>query len=89
MLRVGIDIGGTKIAGGVVDPEGRIVEKLRIDTPVDTGALADAVVDMARHFGAAHEIGAVGVAAAGFMLPSVVGVGSATSCHQKRVGEPI
>jgi hypothetical protein len=29
------------------------------------------------------------VATAGFMLPSVVGVGSATSCHQKGVGEPI
>ena len=36
MLKVGIDIGGTKIAGGVVDAEGRIVEKLRVDTPVDT-----------------------------------------------------
>ncbi|MAM55343.1 MAG: glucokinase, partial [Microbacterium sp.] len=25
LLKVGIDIGGTKIAGGVVDAEGRIV----------------------------------------------------------------
>ena len=46
MLKVGIDIGGTKIAGAVVDADGRIVEKLRVDTPVDTRALADAVVDM-------------------------------------------
>jgi glucokinase len=67
VLNVGIDIGGTKIAGGVVDAEGRIVEKLRVDTPVDTRALADAVVDMARHFGASHDIAAVGVAAAGFI----------------------
>ena len=67
MLKVGIDIGGTKIAGGVVDDDGNIVEKLRVDTPVDTRALADAVVDMARHFGAAYDVAAVGVAAAGFI----------------------
>jgi glucokinase len=67
VLTVGIDIGGTKIAGGVVDGDGAIVEKVRVDTPVDTRALADAVVDMARHFGSGHEISAIGVAAAGFI----------------------
>ncbi|MCH6229827.1 ROK family glucokinase [Microbacterium sp. CFH 31415] len=67
MLKVGIDIGGTKIAGGVVDQDGRILEKVRVDTPADTRALADAVIDMARHFGAGHEVAAVGVAAAGFI----------------------
>lgn len=67
MLKVGIDIGGTKIAGGVVDDEGRIIEKLRVDTPVDTSQLAQAVIDMANHFIAAHDVTAVGVAAAGFI----------------------
>ncbi|WP_169582732.1 ROK family glucokinase [Microbacterium thalassium] len=67
MLKVGIDIGGTKIAGGVVDPDGRILEKLRVDTPADTAQLAAAVIDMARHFSAEHDIVAVGVAAAGFI----------------------
>ena len=67
MLNVGIDIGGTKIAGGVVDADGRIVEKVRVDTPADTTALAHAVVDMTRHFQAAYEVSAVGVAAAGFI----------------------
>ncbi len=67
LLKVGIDIGGTKIAGGVVDAEGRIVEKLRVATPTDTASLADAVVDMARHFSQNHEVAAVGVAAAGFI----------------------
>jgi glucokinase len=67
VLKVGIDIGGTKIAGGVVDAEGRIIEKLRVDTPADTAALADAVGDMARHFAASHDVEAVGVAAAGFI----------------------
>ncbi len=67
MLKVGIDIGGTKIAGGVVDADGRIVEKLRVDTPTDTSDLAQAVIDMARHFIAEFDISAVGVAAAGFI----------------------
>ena len=67
MLKVGIDIGGTKIAGGVVDDDGHIVEKLRVETPTDPAALEDAVVDMVRHFSEAYEIAAVGVAAAGFV----------------------
>ncbi|MBA8816329.1 glucokinase [Microbacterium halimionae] len=67
MLTVGIDIGGTKIAGGVVDPGGVIIEKTRVDTPKDPDLLAEAVSDMVRHFAAHREIGAVGVAAAGFI----------------------
>ncbi len=67
MLKVGIDIGGTKIAGGVVDDDGHIVEKLRVDTPADTRELSAAVIDMARHFAAEYDISAVGVAAAGFI----------------------
>ncbi len=67
VLKVGIDIGGTKIAGGVVDADGHIVEKLRVETPVDIADLAQAVIDMANHFIASHEVVAVGVAAAGFI----------------------
>ena len=67
MLKVGIDIGGTKIAGGVVDDQGHIVEQLRVETPTDTSALEDAVVDMVRHLDRGHDIAAVGVAAAGFV----------------------
>lgn len=66
-LKVGIDIGGTKIAGGVVDANGHIVEKLRVETPIDTADLAQAVIDMANHFIASHDVAAVGVAAAGFI----------------------
>lgn len=67
MLTLGIDIGGTKIAGGVVDAGGVIIDKVRVDTPDDTAALTEAVVDMARHFDQQHEVAAVGVAAAGFV----------------------
>ncbi|MBN9225104.1 MAG: glucokinase [Microbacterium sp. SCN 70-27] len=67
MLNVGIDIGGTKIAGGVVADDGRIVERLRVSTPADTGALAQAVADMVGELAARHDVHAVGVAAAGYI----------------------
>lgn len=67
MLNVGIDIGGTKIAGGVVDEDGRILDQRRVATPTDTGALAQAVADMVTDLGSRHEVHAVGVAAAGFI----------------------
>jgi len=67
VLNVGIDIGGTKIAGGVVDADGTILEKVRVETPVDTTALASAVADMANHLIEHHDVSAVGVAAAGFI----------------------
>lgn len=67
MLTIGVDIGGTKIAGGVVQEDGTILEKVRVDTPADPADLAGAVVDMIEHFAREHEVAAVGVAAAGFV----------------------
>ena len=32
-LACGIDVGGTKIAGGVIDEDGNIVEELRVVSP--------------------------------------------------------
>ncbi|MDN4472693.1 ROK family glucokinase [Demequina zhanjiangensis] len=67
MHAIGVDIGGTKIAVGVVDPDGTIVTKLRRDTkPQDPAsidaAIADAVKELAKDF----EFQSVGLAAAGF-----------------------
>lgn len=67
MLNVGVDIGGTKIAGGVVAPDGTIIDRARVATPTETGALADAVADMVRALAARHDVHAVGIAAAGFI----------------------
>jgi glucokinase len=71
---IGIDIGGTKIAGAVVDELGQIVRRDRVPTPADTASLEDAVVAMIeslRAGGAGDDAGAdvtaVGVAAAGFV----------------------
>lgn len=63
---IGIDIGGTKIAGGVVDDDGRILAAGRTPTPAaDPDAIIDAVVDMV-HSLDDGTIGSVGIAAPGF-----------------------
>lgn len=46
-LRAGIDLGGTKIEGALVDADGRFVERLRTATPAaDYAALTAAIVSM-------------------------------------------
>jgi glucokinase len=67
-LTIGVDIGGTKIAAGVVDENGTILEKLRRETPAnDASAIVDTIADSARELAARHDVTAVGVGAAGFI----------------------
>ncbi len=43
-LSCGIDVGGTKILGGVVDEGGAIVEELRVESPAtDAEAIEKAI----------------------------------------------
>mgnify|MGYP006204614919 CR=1 FL=1 len=37
-LTVGVDVGGTKIAAGVVDEQGKIIDQTRVETPEDDEA---------------------------------------------------
>ncbi|WP_179871956.1 ROK family protein [Microcella indica] len=68
MHSIGIDIGGTKIAGALVSDDGRIVEELRQPTPAgDPAAIMDLVVAMIERLRVGHEVIAAGVAAAGFI----------------------
>jgi glucokinase len=65
---IGIDIGGTKIAGAVVDELGAMVRETRRPTPAgDSALLEDAVVEVIRELAAGDEVAAVGVAAPGFI----------------------
>lgn len=67
-LACGIDVGGTKIAGGVVDDEGTVVDQLRVESPAtDSDAIEDAIADLVRQLGSRHPITAVGVGAAGYV----------------------
>ncbi|MWB98373.1 ROK family glucokinase [Agromyces seonyuensis] len=67
MQAIGIDIGGTKVAGAIVDEDGGIVRSSRRPTPARDGdALVDVVAEMiAELSGGEHAV--VGVAAAGFI----------------------
>ncbi|WP_349898222.1 ROK family glucokinase [Parafrigoribacterium soli] len=68
MHAIGIDIGGTKIAGAVVSETGEIVAEQRIVTPAgDSEGLVDAVVTMIESLAEGHEVRAAGVAAPGFI----------------------
>ena len=68
MLALGVDIGGTKIAIGVVDTDGKIVEQLPVAaTPDDVPNIVRSVAQAANRLATRHEIEAVGVAAAGFV----------------------
>jgi len=67
-LTIGLDVGGTKVAGGVVDEEGKVLASLRRPTPGTSPRYVEdtiaAVVADLRH---EHEIDAVGIGAAGFV----------------------
>lgn len=68
MHAIGIDIGGTKIAGALVDAEGSILKELRVPTPAnDSNAISDAVVKLIRELAAREQVVAAGVAAAGYV----------------------
>lgn len=67
-LACGIDIGGTKIAGGVVDDDGNVLARLRAESPAtSSAAIADTVVGLVRELARAHPVDRVGVGAAGFI----------------------
>jgi len=65
---IGIDIGGTKIAGAVVSETGQILAERRVATQAgDSEAIIDAVVGMVTELAAEHDVVAAGVAAPGFI----------------------
>jgi glucokinase len=65
---IGIDIGGTKIAGALVSDDGEILSVLRSPTPAtDPAAIIDLVVNMIEQLRDGQRVAAAGVAAAGFI----------------------
>jgi glucokinase len=67
-LAIGIDIGGTKVAGGVVDAQGRVLARTHGDTPAhEPGRTRRVVIDLIRELAAGHAVAAVGIGAAGWV----------------------
>jgi glucokinase len=72
-LAIGIDIGGTKVAGGVVDVDGLVIHRARRDTPhrskspsVVEGTIVEVVAELMQ-FAGPEAVSAVGIGAAGFV----------------------
>jgi glucokinase len=67
-LTIGVDVGGTKIAAGVVDPRGRVLDQVRLSTPAATAeSVEDGIGEAVIRLMGRHEVSAVGLAVAGFV----------------------
>ncbi|MBV9096558.1 MAG: ROK family glucokinase [Frankiaceae bacterium] len=67
-LAIGVDIGGTKVAAGVVDDDGNVLARARRRTPSrDPEHLVDVVVEIVRQLRSEHDATAIGVGAAGYI----------------------
>ncbi len=67
-LAIGVDIGGTKVAAGVVDDEGRVLDSTRRPTPGNDVAQTEAVIaEVVAELSGRHEVTAVGIGAAGWI----------------------
>jgi len=65
---IGIDVGGTKVLGGVVSPTGEILATARRDTPREGGkVLTQAIADVATELSSKYPVDSIGVSAAGFI----------------------
>lgn len=67
VLTIGIDVGGTNLRAGVVDPSGTVIDAVTVPTPREPAALDDALVDVIGVLSGRHEVAAVGLAVAGFI----------------------
>lgn len=65
---IGVDVGGTKVAAGVVDDQGAVVAAVREATPkTDPSAIAEVIATLVTRLAAEHPVDAVGIGAAGFI----------------------
>src|SRR5215468_7672631 len=70
-LTIGVDVGGTKIAAGVVDEKGAIIEMVKRPTPAaNASATIEVISEAVKELLSRHEIEAVGIGAAGFIEES-------------------
>ncbi|WP_017578615.1 ROK family glucokinase [Nocardiopsis valliformis] len=69
-LTIGVDIGGTKVAAGVVTSGGRVLARLRTETPERSkspSVVEDTIVAVVSELRQEYRVRAVGVGAAGFV----------------------
>ncbi len=65
---VGIDVGGTKVAAGLVDEAGNLTHRVRRSTPVhDPAGVETTIIEVARELASESGVVAIGVGAPGVM----------------------
>ena len=70
MLTLGVDVGGTKLLAGVVDEQGQVLARAGAATPkTDVDAISDGIAALVDELRGAHDVGALGIGAAGWMTP--------------------
>jgi glucokinase len=68
MLSIGVDIGGTKVAAGVVTRSGEVIERLTLPSPTSSPAsVEDLIVEIVGELRAGHMVSSVGIGAAGWV----------------------
>jgi glucokinase len=67
---IGVDVGGTKIAAGVVTPQGRILDEIRYPTPHSPETLIENIAKAIKEVREGHEVGGVCLAVPGLILAS-------------------
>ena len=66
-LALGVDIGGTKIAAGVVEEDGNILAMEKVPTPETPEGIEEAIAGLYQRLSQKYDIDHVGLAAAGFV----------------------
>ncbi|GAA3752073.1 ROK family glucokinase [Salinactinospora qingdaonensis] len=69
-LTIGVDIGGSKVAAGVVTPAGRVLARARLETPHRSKSpkiVEDTIAELVAKLRLDYPVNAVGVGAAGFV----------------------
>jgi glucokinase len=67
-LTIGVDVGGTKVLGGVVDADGQVLAQARRPTPADDPKLTlRMIAEVITELAGAHDVTTVGIGAAGWI----------------------
>jgi len=67
-LTIGVDVGGTKIAAGVVAPDGTVLQESQAVSPATSSAMIESTIaDLVAELRKEHEVEGIGVGAAGFI----------------------
>ena len=85
-LSIGVDVGGTKVLGGVVDETGKIIKSIRVDTPKEGGsAVTEAISGVVSKLSDEFSLKRAGIAVPGFVSSdrqTVLGIPNIKNWHQ-------